>query len=158
LPPCEKVDPLGSLTFHRLVARFCLSVRSGPVPPLEVAKSLVHIPRHSRRIFSRSLRNARSTAPSNNTRSSGCVTVPSGRSRTIFARSARRAARAISSSKSTIISSCSERGDPKLMFKSPSNSGCSSPDICPRWNGDLPLPSCQREGCRPPLRKIKLPS
>jgi hypothetical protein len=65
--------------------------------------------------------------------------------------------RPISSSKSTIISSRSERGDPKLIFKSPSNSICRSRDTRPRHHGGHQLLLYWREGCRPPSQKVKSP-
>ncbi len=43
-PPCIKIYPLRSLALHRLVARFCLCIRRGPIPPLEVAEGLLDIP------------------------------------------------------------------------------------------------------------------
>ncbi len=44
IPPCIKIYPLRSLALHRLAARFCLHIRRGPIPPLEVAEGLLNIP------------------------------------------------------------------------------------------------------------------
>jgi hypothetical protein len=43
-PLCIKIHPLQSLALHRLAARFCLHIRRGPIPPLEVAEGLLDIP------------------------------------------------------------------------------------------------------------------
>jgi hypothetical protein len=43
-PPCIKIYSLRSLALHRLAARFCLHIRRGPIPPLEVAEGLLDIP------------------------------------------------------------------------------------------------------------------
>jgi hypothetical protein len=42
-PPCIKIYPLRSLALNRLVARFCLRIRRGPIPPLEVVEGLLNI-------------------------------------------------------------------------------------------------------------------
>ncbi len=44
IPPCIKIYPLRSLVLHRLAARFCLHIRRGLIPPLEVAEGLLDIP------------------------------------------------------------------------------------------------------------------
>ena len=44
VPPCIKIHPLRSLVLHRLAARFCLRIRRGLIPPLEVVEGLLDIP------------------------------------------------------------------------------------------------------------------
>jgi hypothetical protein len=49
-PPCIKIYPLRSLALHRLAARFCLRIRRGSIPPLEVAEGLLNIPSRELRL------------------------------------------------------------------------------------------------------------
>jgi hypothetical protein len=52
-PPCINIYPLQSLALHRLAAQFCLRIRHGPIPPLEVAEGLLNIPSHELRLNQR---------------------------------------------------------------------------------------------------------